>query len=66
MHTSVWSRHAKEIYVYISLVCHAKEIRAYISLVCYAKDLCKNKIFLIPTNPVLSINIFNIRTYIIP
>ena len=33
MHTSVWSRHAKEIYVYISLVCHAKEIRAYISLV---------------------------------
>ena len=41
MHTSVWSRHAKENYVYISLVCHAKEIRAYISLVCYAKDLCK-------------------------
>ena len=41
MHTSVWSRHAEEIYVYISLVCHAKEIRAYISLVCYAKDLCK-------------------------
>lgn len=41
MHTSVWSRHSKEISVYISLVCHAKEIRAYISLVCYAKDLCK-------------------------
>ena len=41
MHTSVWSRHAKEIYVYISLVCHAKEICAYISLVCYAKDLCQ-------------------------
>ena len=41
MHTSVWSRHAKEIYVCISLVCHAKEIRAYISLVCYAKYLCK-------------------------
>ena len=41
MHTAVWCRHAKEIYVCISLVCHAKEIRAYISLVCYAKDLCK-------------------------
>ena len=41
MHTLVWSRHAKEIYGCISLVCHAKEIRAYISLVCYAKDLCK-------------------------
>ena len=41
MHTSVWSRHAKEIYVCISLVCRAKEIRAYISLVCYDKDLCK-------------------------
>lgn len=41
MHTSVWSRHAKEIYVYISLVCHAKEICAYIISVCHAKDFCK-------------------------
>ena len=41
MHTSVWSRHAKEIYVCISLVCHAKEIHAYINLVLDAKDLCK-------------------------